>query len=216
VGDLTRDGREHLGRRRAAADERRHPLQGCLFLREDRVPLAQPLLRPAALLDVGERHDRTPALGNLDRHRDVGHREHRPVAAEEPVEPARDPLPRRARHEHRALGRRVRAAVGVLVVDRRMAVAPEQLVRAVVAERRERGGVRDRMGRRDPPPRSAARRSGARRRGSPRHRPSSRPDRSRSRTSQAPGRSSLAPPRVEVKADPGRRAGPMGTSHRRA
>jgi hypothetical protein len=68
-------------------------------------------------------------------------REHRSVAPEEPVELAPDRLAGRARQQHRAFAGRIRGAVRVPVVDRLVAVAPQQFVRAVVAERRDRRRV---------------------------------------------------------------------------
>ena len=94
-----------------------------------------------AILDVGEDHHRAAALLHLDRDRHVGDREHRAVAADEPVELARDRLAGRERPQQRALVGGKRGPVPVPVVDRRVAVAPAQLVRALVAERGDRGRV---------------------------------------------------------------------------
>ena len=139
--DLLGDGREHLRRRCAAGDERRDPAQRRLLLGEDRLALAQHLLRTEPGLDVGEGHDRTAPVRHVERDGDVGHREHRAVAPEEPVQLARHGLARGPRQQHRALGGRIRRAVRSLVVDGLVAVAPEELVGRVVAQCRDRGGV---------------------------------------------------------------------------
>ena len=73
---------------------------------------------------------------------EVRDRELRAVAPEEQSSSARDRLARRAREEHRALLGGTRTA-SVAVVDRLVAVAPEQLVGALVAQRRDRRGVRE-------------------------------------------------------------------------
>jgi hypothetical protein len=141
VRHLPGHGGEHVRRAGAAGHQRRHPAQRTLLCREDRVALPQHVLGPQPVLDVGERHDRPAALRHVDRYRDIRDREHRSVAPEEPVEVARDRLARRSRQQHWALGGRIRGPVRVPVVDRLVAVAPEKLVRAVIAERRDRGRV---------------------------------------------------------------------------
>ena len=141
LSHLPGDGGEHDRRGRAAGDERRDPAQRRLLRRQDRVVLAQRAFGAHAVVDVGEGHNRATALRHLDGHREVGDREHRPVATDEPVEIARDPLAGRMGEQHRAVRSGIRAAVGVLVVDRLVALAAEQLVRTVVAECRDRGRV---------------------------------------------------------------------------
>ena len=108
---------------------------------QDRVALEQHLFALAPLLNVGEGDDRPRAAGHVDRDRRVGHREHRTVAAEEPVELRADRLPGRARQQHRALVRRIARPVRAVVVDQGMAVAPKKLVRVLIAERLERRRV---------------------------------------------------------------------------
>jgi hypothetical protein len=135
VGDLPRHGGEYLGRRRATGDERRDAPQRVLLGREDRVVLAQHSFGPQPVLDVDEGDDGAATVGQVDRRRDVGDREHRSVTAEEPIEVALDGLPRRPWQQHRAIGRGVESPVGVLVVDGLVAGAAEKLVGAVVAER---------------------------------------------------------------------------------
>ena len=141
LSHLPCDGGEHLRRRRPAGHERRDPPQRRPLLREDGIVLAQHALGAQAVLDVGEGHDRAAALPHLDRHRDVGDGEERSVAPDEPVQIARDRLAGGPREQHRAVRGGIGRPVRVLVVDRLVAVAPEQLVRAVVAERVDRGGV---------------------------------------------------------------------------
>jgi hypothetical protein len=141
VRDLPGDRGEDLGRRRPAGHQRRDPPQRALARSHHRLALAQLLLGPQAVLDVGERRDGAAALRHLDRHRDIGDGKRRAITPEEPVQIARDRLPLRMRQPHRALRGPIRRPVRVLVVDRLVAMAPEQLVRAVVAERRDRGGV---------------------------------------------------------------------------
>lgn len=74
---------------------------------------------------------------------EVRDRELRAVAPEEQSSSARDRLARRAREEHRELLGGTRTAIRVAVVDRLVAVAPEQLVGALVAQRCDRRGVRE-------------------------------------------------------------------------
>jgi hypothetical protein len=130
--DLARDGLEDRVRFGAPGDERGHATQRGLLTAERDV---------AARLDVGERDDRATPVPHVERHRDIGHGELRAVAAEEPVEVAADGLARRSRQQHGALGRRVRRAVRMRVVDGLVARAAEQLVRVVVAERGDRRWV---------------------------------------------------------------------------
>ena len=103
--------------------------------------VAEHPLGAQAVLDVGEGHDGATALPQLDRRRDVGDGKHRAVAPEEPVQIAADRLARRPRKQHRALRGRIGRPVRMPVVDRLVAVAPEQLVRAVIPQRRDRGRV---------------------------------------------------------------------------
>jgi hypothetical protein len=103
--------------------------------------LAQHLFAGRTVLDIRERHHGAPAVAHLERHRDVGDREYRAVAPNEPVQIACDGLARGPREQHRRVGGGVRRPVRVPVVDRLVAVAPEQVVRAVIAERGDRGGV---------------------------------------------------------------------------
>ena len=117
-------------------------------LREDLLALAQRLLGAVALLDVGERDHGSRAGRRLDRRGGVGHREHRPVAAHEPVlAVATRRRPRAPSGEPAVLGGE-RRPVRVLVVDRLVAAAAEQLGEVVVAERRDGGrvGEHDRAG----------------------------------------------------------------------
>jgi hypothetical protein len=135
VRDFSGDCGEHLGRRRSAGDERRHPAQGVLLRREDasRSRSTCSARRRSSMSVKG--HDRATALRHRDRDRRVGDREHRSGAAKEPVELARARLAGCSRQQHGALGRGIRSAVRVLVVDRLVTLAPEQLVGVVIAER---------------------------------------------------------------------------------
>ena len=109
--------------------------------RQDRLALAQGLLGLALLLDVLEGDDHTRAVGHLDRRRGVGHREHRAVAADEPVLVHLDRLTRPADLGHRAVLGRIRRPVAVLVVDGIVTEPAAQLGQIVVAQRREAGRV---------------------------------------------------------------------------
>ena len=104
---------------------------------EDRLALAQRLLGLALLLDVLEGDDHPRPVGHVERRRRVGDREHRAVAADEPVLVHLDRLAGPADLRHRAVLGRVGRAVAVLVVDRVVAEAAAQLGQLVVAERRE-------------------------------------------------------------------------------
>ena len=133
-------------------DERGHPPQRRLLVgepgelvaqrrvlrRQGRVRLAQRLLEPQPVLDVGEGHDGAAAARHLERDRDIGDGEHRAVAADEPVQLDRDPLAGRERPEERALVGGERRPVLVPVVDRRVTLAPRELVRSLVAQRADR------------------------------------------------------------------------------
>ena len=141
LADLPGDRGEHLGRLRPAGHQRRDPPQRALARRQHGFVLVEHPLGAHAVVDVGEGDDGAAALGQVDRHRDVRDREHRPVAADEPVQLAGDGLAARPREQQRALRRREGAAVGMLVVDRLVAVAPGQLLGVVVAERGDRGRV---------------------------------------------------------------------------
>ena len=85
--------------------------------REDRLALAQRLLGRALLLDVLEGDDHARPVGHVDRRRGVGDREHRAVAADEPVLVHLDRLTRSADLGHRAVLGWIRRTVAVLVVD---------------------------------------------------------------------------------------------------
>ena len=141
LSHLPGDGGEHRRRRRPSGDEYRDPSQRRLLRGEDRIVLAQHLVSAQARLDVAEGHDRPTASWHLDRHGDVGDREHRAVAPEEPVQLARDRVAGSPREQQRAVRRGKRGAVRVLVVDRLVAAAPEELVSAAVAQRRDRGRI---------------------------------------------------------------------------
>ena len=112
-------------------------------LGEDGVALAQAALGLALGRRVDERHDDAAPAGKLDRPGGDGHRHHAAVAADEPVLVAVDLLARAQRLEDRALLARVGRAVRAHVVDRVVPVAPAQLRQVVVAQRRQRRGVRE-------------------------------------------------------------------------
>ena len=106
-----------------------------------RIALVQRRLGAQAIRDVGEDHAGAAALRHLDRHRDIGDGKRRAVAPEEPIQIARDRPAGGSRELHRALGGAIGRPVRVFGVDRLVTVAPEQLVRAVIAKRRDRRGA---------------------------------------------------------------------------
>ena len=155
LSHLLRDGTEQLRRRRTLGDERGDAAQRRLLVGEPGelvaqrrvlrpqagVGPAQRLLQPQPVLDVGEGHDGAAAAVHLERDRRVGDGEHRAVAPDEPVEVARDLLAGRERPEERAVGGGERRPAQVPVVDRRMALAPRELLRSLVAQRADRRRV---------------------------------------------------------------------------
>ena len=143
LSDLPRDGGEDVNGGRAAGDEPRDPPQRCLLRLEELVVGAQFPFGAQPVLDVGEGDDGTAPFPHLDRCRDVRDGEHRAISPEEPVQITGYRLASDARKQHRALRGGIRGAVGVAVVDGVVAVAPEQLIGAVIAKRLDRGGVRE-------------------------------------------------------------------------
>ena len=110
--------------------------------REDRVALAQRLLRLALRGHVDEGDDHPAAGRQVDGDRRVGDGEQRPVPADEPVLVGVLRLAGRGGQDHAALGGRERGAVRVPVVDRVVPVPSLQLGRVVVPQ----GGDRRRVG----------------------------------------------------------------------
>jgi hypothetical protein len=143
LADLPGDRRQHLRRCRAARHERRDPPQRRPLRGEDLIVLAQLAFGSLAILDVGERHDRTAAFRHIDRHGGVGDGEHRSIAPEEPLQITRDRLACGPREQHRAILGGIRRAVRAAVVNRVVAAAPEQLVRVFIAQRCDGGRVRE-------------------------------------------------------------------------
>jgi hypothetical protein len=141
LSDLPGDRYEHVGRRRPAAHDRRETPQRGLLYGEHLIPLALCALAEQTILDVGERHDRPAPIWHVEWCRRVRDAEHGPVATEEPIEVARDRFAGRSRAQHRALRGGIGTAVGTMVVNRRVAVPTDQLVRILVPERSNGGGV---------------------------------------------------------------------------
>jgi hypothetical protein len=108
---------------------------------EDRVALAQRLLRPALLAHVDERDDDPASRGEIDRHRGEGDGEQASVAPDEPVLVAVHGLAGAARVQHRAVLGRVGRSVRVPVVDGVVPVAALQLGCVVEAQRGQGRGV---------------------------------------------------------------------------
>jgi hypothetical protein len=143
LADLPGDGSEHVPRGRPARHEPRDAPQRRLLPREQLVAFAQSPLGAQPVLDVGERHDGTAPFPHLDRRRDVRDWEPRAIPPEEPVQIAGNRLAGEPREQHGALRGGIRSAVGVAVMDRFVAVAPDELGRTVVAECLDRGRVRE-------------------------------------------------------------------------
>ena len=99
------------------------------------VALAHGALGREVVLDVGERGHRPAPAGEVEGRRRVGDRQDRAVLAHEPVLVHLVGLAGQPGVRHRAVLGRVRAAVGVLVVDGVVAGLADQLGGVVVAQR---------------------------------------------------------------------------------
>jgi hypothetical protein len=139
--DFVGDRAEDLVRGCVPRNQRPHAAQRCLLVGEPRLAVPQRLLDARSRVDVRKGHDRTAAVRHLERRRDIRDAEHRAVATEEPVEVTRHRLARRPRAQHPALGSSEGTAVGMVVVDRLVAVATEQLPGVGIPERSDRRPV---------------------------------------------------------------------------
>ena len=133
--------REPCARRVARFDDPALPGAGFGRARLGDVALAGHLREAPTLFDVREGDHGPASGGRLDRRRPVFDREHRAVAADEPVLVGVDRFAGLARAQHRAVLNWVRCAVGMLVVDRLVAGLALKFGSLVVAERRDRGWV---------------------------------------------------------------------------